>query len=217
MPFFGALWIWDPFISLDELSQNCIRPTTFADVNRNLLCCWVLVWWVPSLVFSPRCVCGWLLPPPSSPFPQCLQLLHHGFIHSAQIILGSCPSPRSSFCFGLLVCCLRLSLASSGWPHLNPNDPEPFAVEQTIIPILIVIISHEQWEKSSDIIVSAVQTLLYIKAVEFLIQSSTIFFSKHWAWYDWQFFGVFPFLSFFHSALLCWRNTVPESQHQHVT
>lgn len=35
MPFFGALWIWDPFISLDELWQNCVRPTTFADVHRN--------------------------------------------------------------------------------------------------------------------------------------------------------------------------------------
>lgn len=149
MPFFGALWIWDPFISLDELWQNCVRPTTFADVHRNRIQNHAVLGSgdFPCFVFSPHCVCCWLLPPPSSPFPhegspvcKCLHHRHHGFIHSAQIILGSGPSSRCSFGFGLLVCCLRLSLASSGWPHLNPNDPEPFAIEQTIF--------KKQWHHS---------------------------------------------------------------------
>lgn len=97
---------------------------------------------LPLFVFSPHCVCCWLLLPPSSPFPhdgsplcKSLHLLYHRFMHSPQIILDSRPSSRCYFCFGLLVCCHHYTCT---------------------IKI------------SSNIIVSAVETFIYIKAVEFL-------------------------------------------------
>lgn len=139
MPFFGALWIWDPFISLDELWQNCVRPATFADVHRSRIHNRALGFQcgesLPLFVFSPHCVCCWLLLlPHCSPMTVLLSVKA-----STSFIMDLYIPPRSSwvlvphldvlFALNFLYAVFGLSLASSGWPHLNPNDPEPFAVE----------------------------------------------------------------------------------------